>query len=80
MKALISIFGEINLNLEQIEKEVQNVSFDSVRAFIVSYSQLDPFEMLIFNAIIAPQDDLFYLSPYSKEWENLHKVTVDVKI
>ena len=80
LKALVSIFGEINQSLEAIQQEVQTFSFYNARSFIVSYSQLDPFETLILHAIQAPNDDLFYLNPFSNEWENLHKVMVDVKI
>jgi hypothetical protein len=80
IKALIAIFVDVVKSLDVIQKEVQNLSFDNVRSFIVSYSQFEPSESLIFCAIQAPIDDLFYISPDSPEWNKLKKVIVDVTL
>lgn len=66
LKALVSIFAEINHSIESIQADVLNVKFLDVRNFVVSYSQVDHFENLIFSAIQAPNDELFYLSPFSQ--------------
>lgn len=80
LTTLCRVVETVNVDLYEIAKAVQELSFPPVRKFIVEYMMMDVGELYLYSAFKTPPDELFYLPQDSPEWQELNSRTTQVSI
>lgn len=71
---------EINKDLFEIHNNVNLLSYNLVRKFVVDYLMMDMADQIFYAAFLTKSDEIFYQNPESDDWNLLRENLINIEI